>query len=80
MPADVDGGAGRRGGRRTFWAVAGAFLVGAALVWAFGGLFTMAFHIAEYVVLAAVAGWSGYKLGYAQGRRHGQVGPDRSHP
>jgi hypothetical protein len=75
-----DGSHGRRGGRRTFWAVAGAFVVGAVLVWAFGGLFTMAVHIAEYVALAAVAGWAGYKLGYAQGGRHSQERPGRQRP
>ncbi len=49
------------------WPLAMAVVAGAVLVWAFGGLFSLAFHIAEYVALALAAGWAGYKVGYARG-------------
>jgi Na+/glutamate symporter len=50
--------------------VLGALVVGGLLVWVFAGFVSFAFHVAEYVALAAAAGWVGYKLGYARGRRH----------
>lgn len=66
-PADRSAVRHRRG---TAWTVLAALVIGGVLVWAFAGLFTLAFHIAEYVVLAVVAGWAGHKIGYARGRRH----------
>jgi Flp pilus assembly protein TadB len=56
-------------GMSTFWAILVAIVVGGLLVWAFAGVVSVAFHIAEYVALALVAGWVGYKLGHARGRR-----------
>lgn len=63
--------AGRRsgGGMGMFWAILVAVVVGGLLIWAFAGLLSVAFHIAEFVALALVAGWAGYKLGHARGRR-----------
>jgi hypothetical protein len=61
-------GRGRRGG--FLWPALATVAVGVVLVWAFAGVVSLAFHIAEYVVLAGVAGWLGYRLGYARGRRH----------
>jgi hypothetical protein len=60
-----------RGGRGTspFLAILVAIIVGGLLVWAFAGVVSVAFHIAEFVALALVAGWVGYKLGHARGRR-----------
>ena len=59
----------RSGKRRFFWPVVGAVLVGAVAVWVFSGVFLFALHIAEYVALALVAGWVGYRLGRARGAR-----------
>ena len=60
----------RRGGkRRLFWPVVAAIVVGAIAVWVFAGIFLFALHIAEYVALALVAGWAGYRIGHARGRR-----------
>jgi hypothetical protein len=56
-------------GMGTLWAILVAIVVGGLLVWAFAGVVSVAFHIAEYVALALVAGWVGYKLGHARGRR-----------
>ena len=44
-------------------------VVGGLLVWAFGGLFRLAFHIFEYSALSIVAGWVGYRLGHWRGQR-----------
>jgi hypothetical protein len=52
-----------------FWPVVAAIVVGAAAVWVFAGIFLFALHIAEYVALALVAGWAGYRIGRARGRR-----------
>jgi hypothetical protein len=38
-------------------------------IWVFAGVFLFALHIAEYVALALVAGWVGYRIGHARGRR-----------
>jgi len=59
----------RAGKRRLFWPVVAAIVVGAAAVWVFAGIFLFALHIAEYVALALVAGWAGYRIGRARGRR-----------
>jgi hypothetical protein len=56
-------------GTSSFWAILVAIVVGGLLVWAFAGVLSVAFHIAEYVALALVAGWVGYKLGHSRGRR-----------
>ncbi len=57
------------GKRRSFWPVVGAVIVGAVAIWVFAGVFSLALHIAEYVALALVAGWAGYRIGHARGRR-----------
>ncbi|MGH9107513.1 MAG: hypothetical protein ACRDZX_17130 [Acidimicrobiales bacterium] len=67
-------GKGRSRGRRSHGlgslvAVVAAVFVAALLIWAFAGIFDLAFRVAEYVALAIVAGWLGYKLGHARGRR-----------
>ncbi|MGA3220156.1 MAG: hypothetical protein ABSE77_13950 [Acidimicrobiales bacterium] len=59
----------RAGKRRLFWPVVAAIVVGAVAVWVFAGIFLFALHIAEYVALALVAGWAGYRIGRARGRR-----------
>ena len=59
----------RTGKRRLFWPVVAAIAVGAVAVWVFAGIFLLALHIAEYVALALVAGWAGYRIGHARGRR-----------
>ena len=46
-------------------------VVGGLLVWVFGGLFRLAFHIFEYAALAIVSGWVGYRIGQFRGR-HGR--------
>jgi hypothetical protein len=51
------------------WAVLGVIVVGGVLLWAFAGVVSLAFHIGEFVVVAGVAGWLGYKLGNIRGRR-----------
>jgi hypothetical protein len=59
----------RAGKARLFWPVVGAVVVGTVAVWVFAGIFLFALHIAEYVALALVAGWAGYRIGRARGRR-----------
>jgi hypothetical protein len=59
-----------RSGHGHFFTVLAALVVGGVVVWAFAGVVSLAFHIAEYVALAAAAGWAGYRLGYARGRHH----------
>ncbi len=51
------------------WPVLGIIVVGGVLLWAFAGVVSLAFHIAEYVAIGAIAGWLGYKIGHARGRR-----------
>jgi len=68
-----DGRRGRRRARRGLWTVAAALVIGGLFVWLFAGLFSLAFHVGEYVALALVAGWVGYKLGFFNGRRHGHA-------
>jgi hypothetical protein len=65
-PAEVPRPAGKR---RLFWPVVGAIAVAAVAIWVFAGVFVLALHIAEYVALALVAGWVGYRIGHARGRR-----------
>ena len=60
---------GRRSGMGSFGAILVAIVVGGLLVWAFAGVLSVAFHIVEYVAIALVAGWIGFKLGHARGRR-----------
>ena len=72
VPADVHAPARRRrrgGGKVSVLTGLAVVVVGGLLVWAFAGLFVLAFHIFEYAALALVAGWLGYKLGHARGRR-----------
>jgi hypothetical protein len=59
---------GRRG-MSPIWPVLGIIVVGGVLLWAFAGVVSLAFHIAEYVAVGAIAGWLGYKLGHFRGRR-----------
>lgn len=49
-----------------------AVVGGGVAVWAFGGLFSLAFHVLEYVVVAGASGWTGYKVGHARGRHQGR--------
>lgn len=56
-------------GVRAFGLVLAVIVVGGLLLWAFTGIVSLAFHIAEYVAVAIVAGWLGYKAGHARGRR-----------
>jgi Flp pilus assembly protein TadB len=67
--AQRDSGRRRAGKRRLFWPVVAAIVVGAVAIWVFAGVFLFALHIAEYVALALVAGWAGYRIGRARGRR-----------
>jgi hypothetical protein len=66
--AGGDSERGRRG-PGFFWALLAAIVVGALVIWAFWGVVSLAFHVAEFVLLALVAGWVGYKVGHARGRR-----------
>ncbi len=66
--ADGDTSGGRRG-PGFFWALLAAIVVGALVIWAFWGVVSLAFHVAEFVFLALAAGWVGYKVGHARGRR-----------
>ena len=59
----------RSSGTGTLLALVAAVVVGGLLVWAFAGVVGVAFHILEFVAVAAIAGWVGYKLGHARGRR-----------
>ncbi len=59
----------RRGGISPLWPVLGIIVVGGVLLWAFAGVLSLAFHIGEFVAVGAIAGWLGYKLGHARGRR-----------
>ena len=67
LPDDRDN-RGRRG-MSPIWPVLGIIVVGAVLLLAFSSVVSLAFHIAEYVAVGAIAGWLGYKLGHARGRR-----------
>jgi hypothetical protein len=58
-----------RGGMSPLWPVLGIIVVGGVLLWAFAGVLSLAFHIGEFVAVGAIAGWLGYKLGHARGRR-----------
>jgi hypothetical protein len=51
------------------WPVLGVIVVAGVLLWAFAGVLSLAFHIGEFVAVGAIAGWLGYKLGHARGRR-----------
>ena len=59
----------RRGGMSPIWPVLGVIVVGGVLLWAFAGVLSLVFHIGEFVAVGAIAGWLGYKLGHARGRR-----------
>ena len=58
----------RRSGKATVVTGLAVIVVGGLLVWAFAGLFELAFHLFEFAALALVAGWVGYKIGHAVGR------------
>jgi Flp pilus assembly protein TadB len=59
-----------RRGPGWFWMLLAAIVVAGLVIWAFWGVVSLAFHVAEYVLIALVAGWVGYKIGHARGR-HG---------
>ena len=50
-------------------AILALIVVGGLCLWIFSGLFTLAFHIGEFVAMALVAGWLGYRMGHFRGRR-----------
>jgi hypothetical protein len=52
------------------WPIVGVVVVGAVLLWVFSGVISLAVHIGEFVVVGAIAGWVGYKIGHLRGRRH----------
>jgi hypothetical protein len=66
-----DGPRGERGdgGHRSLLGVLAVIVVGGLCLWAFTGLFSLAFHVGEFVAVAIAAGWVGYKLGHFRGRR-----------
>jgi len=49
--------------------VVAGIVVAGLVIWAFWGVVSLAFHVAEYALIALVAGWVGYKIGHARGRR-----------
>jgi Flp pilus assembly protein TadB len=57
-----------RRGPGFFWMLLAGIVVAALVIWAFWGVVSLAFHVAEYVLIALVAGWIGYKIGHARGR------------
>jgi hypothetical protein len=69
--ADLPQGRADRGrrGMSPIWPVLGVIVVAGVLLWVFAGVVSLAFHIGEYVAVGAIAGWLGYKLGHARGRR-----------
>ena len=64
-PEPVRPGATKRFMRRVI-AVA---IAGGLCILLFGGILSLAFHIVEYALLALFAGWVGYEIGRARGRR-----------
>jgi hypothetical protein len=67
-PREERGERGRRA-MSPIWPVLGVIVVAGVLLWAFAGVLSLAFHIGEFVAVGAIAGWLGYKLGHARGRR-----------
>jgi hypothetical protein len=55
--------------RHQLLAILAVVVLGGTALWAFSGLFSLAFHIGELVAVALVAGWAGYRAGHFQGRR-----------
>jgi len=51
--------------------VAALLAIGAA-VWLLTGVAFAIFHLIELLLVAAVAGWAGYRLGHWRGRREGR--------
>ena len=50
-------------------ALAIVVVLGGLLAWSlFQGIFSLMLHIFEYLVVAIVAGWAGYKAGHHRGR------------
>lgn len=64
-PGSRQGGARGRG----LLALIGLIAVGGLCLWAFTGIFSLAFHVGEFVAVALVAGWAGYRVGHFRGRR-----------
>jgi hypothetical protein len=51
-------------------ALAIVVVLGGLLAWSlFQGIFSLMLHIFEFLVVAIVAGWAGYKAGHHRGRR-----------
>jgi hypothetical protein len=57
-----------RRGPGLFWMLLAGIVVAGLVIWAFWGVVSLAFHVAEYVLIALVAGWIGYKIGHIRGR------------
>ncbi len=57
-----------RRGPGFFWMVVAGIVLAGLAIWAFWGVVSLAFHVAEYALIALVAGWAGYKIGHARGR------------
>jgi len=64
----------RRSAKGTLAGILALVVVAGIALVVFGGVFDLAFHIAEYVVLALAAGWVGYKIGHMKGRREHRGG------
>jgi hypothetical protein len=58
-----------RGHGRGLLALVGLIVVGGLCLWAFTGIFSLAFHVGEFVAVALLAGWAGYRVGHFKGRR-----------
>lgn len=57
------------GAKNLFWALLAVALVGGVAWLFFGSVFHLVLHIAELVAVALVAGWAGYEVGRARGRK-----------
>ncbi len=67
VPAPAGGG---RGGLVTHVAAVVAVIAAiAVVVWLVSGVVSALLHVAEFIVVAAVAGWVGYRIGRFRGRR-----------
>jgi hypothetical protein len=52
-----------------FWGTLALVVLAGLFVVLFGSVVDFAFHVLEYVALALAAGWVGYKVGHARGRK-----------
>lgn len=72
-----DGRSGRAGGlgAGSKLAIAIVVVLGGLLAWSlFQGIFSLMLHIFEYVVVAIIAGWAGYKAGHYRARHEARDG------